>query len=188
MNRHSHKPRSTRALIATLAATFLVAACGSDEQSAATTATTATAAAPATASIDVSAIWARTSPMVAGAGALYLTIDNTGGVDDALIAARVDPSIAMTAELHETVAVEASTSTIAGGMTTAAGEPMMEMRPVDRIVVPAQGSVALAPGGYHIMMMGLVEPLTVGNTFDVTLTFEASGDKVVTADVRDTAP
>ncbi len=64
----------------------------------------------------------------------------------------------------------------------------MEMRPVDRIIVPAQGSVVLAPGGYHIMMMGLVEPLTVGSALNVTLTFEVSGDKVVIATVRDTAP
>ncbi len=183
MNQHSYRSRAaTRSLVATLAATFLLAACGSDSQSAATT------AASATPSINVSSVWARTSPKVAGAGALYFTVDNAGGVDDALVAAHVDPSIAMSAELHETVAVEPSTPATAGGMTTAAGEPMMEMRPVDRIVVPAHGSVALAPGGYHIMMMGLVEPLTVGNKVEVTLTFEGAGDKVVTADVRDTAP
>jgi periplasmic copper chaperone A len=179
-------PRAaSRTLIAALAITFLLAACGSDEQSLDTTAS------PAAASIDVSSVWARTSPMVAAAGAVYMTIDNTGGLGDALIGVSVDPSIAKTAELHETVAVvdEASTSTMAGGMTTAvAGESMLEMRPVDRIVVPAQGSVALAPGGYHIMMMDLVEPLTVGSTLNVTLTFEASGDQVVTASVRDTAP
>jgi periplasmic copper chaperone A len=179
-------PRAARrTLIAALATTFLLAACGSDEQSLDTTAS------PAAASIDVSSVWARTSPAVAGAGAVYLTIDNTGGLGDALIGVSVDPSIAKMAELHETVAVavEASSSTVAGGMTTAAaGESMMEMRPVDRILVPAQGSVALAPGGYHIMMKDLVEPLTVGSTLDVTLTFETSGDQVVTASVRDTAP
>ncbi len=173
---------SVPALIATLAITSMLAACGSDAQSVSTT------AAPATSSINVNSVWARTSPTVAGAGALYLTVDNTGDVDDALLAASVDPSIAKTAELHETAAVESSTPSTAGGMTSAAGAPMMQMRPVDRIVVPAHGSVALAPGGYHIMMMGLVEPLVVGTSLDVTLTFATAGDKVVTANVRDTAP
>ena len=186
MKQLSSSRAAGRTLFAALAATFLLAACGSDQQSIDTTAT------PAAASIDVSSAWARTSPAAAGAGALYLTIDNNGGLDDALIAARVDASIAKTAELHETVAVDASATTAAaampGGTMAAAAETMMEMRPVNRIVVPAQGSVVLAPGGYHIMMMGLIEPLTVGSALNVTLTFEVSGDKVVIATVRDTAP
>jgi copper(I)-binding protein len=182
MSRHLFSANTVRALVATLAMASVFAACGSDARSVSTTNL------PATSSITVSSVWARTSPTVAGAGALYLTVDNTAGVDDALIGVSVDPSIAKTAELHETAAVAASTPTVAGGMTPATGEPMMEMRPVDRIVVPAHGSVALAPGGYHVMMMGLVEPLTAGNTLEVTLTFEKAGQKVVTADVRDTAP
>lgn len=184
-------------LLFSMVATFLVASCGSEAQS------SNASAAPATAAIELSDIWARTSPAVAGAGAVYVTIDNTGGLDDALTAVRVDPSIAMMAELHETVAVaaEAGASTAAGGMATsapaseampmgtAAGDmSMMEMRPVDRIVVPAYGSVMLAPGGYHIMLQDLVEPLTVGSTLDLTLTFETAGDRVVTASVRDMAP
>ena len=191
MKHHYCGPRTAaRTLVLAAATTLLIASCGSDEQS------SDTAAAPAAASIEVSGVWARTSPMVAGAAAVYLTIDNTGGLDDALIAASVDPSIAMTAELHETVAVDASASTMAPDMpaaapatTSRAGDvPMMVMRPVDRVVAPAGGSVALAPGGYHIMLMQLVEPLTVGTTLDVTLTFETSGEMVVTASVRDTAP
>ncbi len=105
----SRSRAARRTLVAALAATFLVASCGSDQQSVDATGS------PAAASIDVSSVWARTSPMVAEAGALYLTIDNNGGLDDALIAAHVDPSIAKTAELHETVAVETSMAPAAGG-------------------------------------------------------------------------
>jgi periplasmic copper chaperone A len=171
--------RHKLAFVAVLAAMSLFAACGDDDTSA--DATTSPAA-----SIDVTAAWARTSPMVAGAGALYLTVANTGGLDDALVGASVDPSVAMSATLHETVAVPADDSV--SSPTSGSGETMMEMRPVDRIVAPANGSVALEPGGYHIMLMDLAEPLVVGNTVDVTLTFEGSGDMAVTADVRDTAP
>jgi hypothetical protein len=48
--------------------------------------------------------------------------------------------------------------------------------------------VALEPGGYHIMLLELAAPLEVGSTIDVTLTFEHAGQKVVSAEVRDTAP
>ncbi len=173
------------AVVAALATTLLLAACGEDDQSGDTT---------ASASIAVTAAWARTSSAVATAGAVYLTIANTGGLDDALIGASVDPSVAGSAGLHESVEVQTGDST---SMTSSeempaesvgGGETMMEMRPVDRIVAPANGSVALEPGGYHIMLMDLVEPLEVGSTIDLTLTFDSSGDRMVTADVRDTAP
>lgn len=142
----------------------------------------------------VSGAWARTSPAVATAGALYLTITNGGEADDALVGVTVDPSVAAKAELHETVAAsmeDTSSSTAMGGGTsngTGGSGEMMEMRPVDRIPVPAGGSVALEPGGYHIMLLDLAEPLQVGATIEVTLTFDAASEMVVTADVRDTAP
>ncbi len=191
--------RTKCAMVATFAAAALLVGCGGDDKSA------DTPAASTSASITVSGPWARTSPAVASAGAVYLVLTNGGGVEDALVAAGVDPSVAKTVELHETAVVGSKDSTAMtattgmatatsapGGMqsstTTGGGAEMMEMRPVARIVVPANGSVALAPGGYHIMLVGLVDPLAVGSTVSVTLTFEKSGNQVVTAPVRDTAP
>jgi copper(I)-binding protein len=69
--------------------------------------------------------------------------------------------------------------------TTAMGGGMMTMRPVERIDVPAGETVALEPGGYHVMLLDLAAPLEVGATVEVTLTFESAGTQVVTADVRD---
>lgn len=194
-----HRPvlRPALVILAVLAATSLLVACGDDDDEPAATTAGATAA-----MIEVTDAWARTSPSVASAGAVYLTIANTGDVDDALIGASVDPSVAATAEVHETVAASeagGSTSTaMDGGMTTettamgtdttAMGGGMMTMRPVDRIPVAAGDSVALEPGGYHVMLLDLVAPLEVGSTIEVTLTFEEAGEQVVTVDVRDTAP
>lgn len=62
------------------------------------------------------------------------------------------------------------------------------MRPVSSIALPAGETVMLMPGGYHIMLLDLVTPLEVGQTFDVTLTFANAGSKVVTVEVRDEAP
>jgi copper(I)-binding protein len=66
--------------------------------------------------------------------------------------------------------------------------PMMEMRPVDRIVIPHGQTVMLQPGGYHVMLMDLAAPLEASSQIRVTLTFEHAGQIAVTADVRDTAP
>jgi copper(I)-binding protein len=175
--RHVHIRRA--AALLPILATLALGACGGDDDTADST--------PTGPSIEVVDVWARTSPMVATAGAAYMTLTNSGDTDDALVGASVDPSIAKTVELHETVAATMDTS---GGMgsDTSEGTGMMEMRPVDRIVAPADGFVALEPGGYHIMLLDLVEPLAVGTSIDIVLTFEKSGEQTVTAEVRDTAP
>jgi hypothetical protein len=53
---------------------------------------------------------------------------------------------------------------------------VMRMREVEKgLEIPAGGSVTLAPGGYHLMMMGLKGPLKQGSTVPVTLVFEKAG-------------
>ena len=97
----------------------------------------------------------------------YLTI--TGGSEaDALIAAA--SPISMDVQVHET-------------MAGASG--MMGMQEVERIDVAAGATVKLEPGGYHIMfMMPDADALVVGETVEITLTFEKAGDVVVQAEVR----
>ena len=43
------------------------------------------------------------------------------------------------------------------------------------IEIPAHGSVTLAPGGLHLMFIGLKAPLVAGEKLPVTLTFEKAG-------------
>ncbi|MCP3856572.1 MAG: copper chaperone PCu(A)C [Actinomycetia bacterium] len=64
----------------------------------------------------------------------------------------------------------------------------MTMQEVASIPVAAGETVAFQPGGLHVMMLGLVEPLEVGDEFDITLTFANAGDVVVTVEVREEAP
>ena len=188
--------RVLRAAVAVLATTALVAACGDDEPAATDDATEATG--EATPGIEIIGAWARTSPRSAEAGAVYLEITNDGDVDDALVGASVDTTVAGKAEVHETVAVEpgATDDDMDDPADDAMDDPanddmddgatgMMEMRPVDRVEIPAGETVALEPGGYHIMLLELAAPLEAGTTVEVTLTFEESGEQVVTADVRD---
>ena len=101
-------------------------------------------------------------------GAIYFVLANEGGTGDALIGARVTSDLAQAAEIHET--------TVKGGVAT--------MRPIARVVVPANGQVTFKPGGYHVMLIGLKHELRAGDRVHLTLQFEASGELPVEAEVR----
>lgn len=116
----------------------------------------------------VTDVWARSSPMVDGAAAAYMNIQG-GAEDDALVSASVAADVAGKVELHETRMVD--------------GKHSMQMVPA--IDIPAGGSVALEPGGYHIMLMGLVEPLEPGDTFEMELVFESGATITVEVEVRE---
>lgn len=61
--------------------------------------------------------------------------------------------------------VEIHQSSMAGGVMT--------MRRLDAgVAIPAGGQVAFAPGGYHLMLIGLKQPQAVGQKVPVTLIFD----------------
>lgn len=108
---------------------------------------------------------------MSGNGAAFLTIENKGTEADRLTAASTD--VAMAVEIHEIVD----------------NNGMKEMKPLENgLEIPAGESVILAPGGYHIMMIGLTKDLTEGMTFEMTLTFEKTGKVTVTVPVKSSAP
>jgi periplasmic copper chaperone A len=129
----------------------------------------AATSAPASAAgtLTVEGAWARPSTGADRADAAYLVIRNASTVDDALVGA--SSPAATTVEVHE---------------TTAGDSGMMAMHPVDRIPIPAGGSVELKPGGYHIMLIGLTAPLEVGAKIDITLTFATAPPITVQAEVK----
>lgn len=117
----------------------------------------------------VTEAWARASAMVQNAGALYMTIEG-GSADAAVTDVSVPSDVARMSMLHETAMND---------------EGAMSMSMVPQIEVPAGGSVSLEPGGFHVMMMDLVDPLETGQTFDVTVTFSDGTEVVVTAEVQE---
>ena len=121
----------------------------------------------ATATITASGAWIRVAPTTDTPTAAYLVISNAGSQPDALLG--VTSTAATTIQIHET-------SMGSGGMTG--------MHPVERIEVPAGGTVRLEPGGFHLMVMGLKNPLAAGGKVDLDLLFEHAGHVVVQADVR----
>jgi periplasmic copper chaperone A len=53
---------------------------------------------------------------------------------------------------------------------------VMKMRAVPQLDLPAGRTTELKPGGYHIMLMDLKQPLTAGSKVPLTLTFrDANG-------------
>ena len=127
----------------------------------------AASAAGSTAGITVSNAWVR-PPMGTGLPAAgYLTIVNGGTTADALTGA--SSPIATSVEIHETMAEDS-------GMTG--------MSPVSSLAIPAGATVVLAPGGYHLMLMGLSKVPVVGGTVQITLTFQHAGSIVVQAEVK----
>jgi periplasmic copper chaperone A len=115
-------------------------------------------------SVTLSDAWARATPGGAQTAAAYLTLQSPTG--DRLTA--VATPAAQKAELH--------TMTMDGGV--------MKMRQVDGIDLPPGQAVTLKPGGYHIMLTGLAEPLQEGQSVPLTLTFAKAGNREVTATVQ----
>jgi copper(I)-binding protein len=61
---------------------------------------------------------------------------------------------------------------------------MMKMRAIPQIALPAGKPVTLGPGGYHVMLMDLAQPLKEGETVPVTLTFADKDGRRTTQDVK----
>jgi periplasmic copper chaperone A len=117
------------------------------------------------AGVTVSDAWARATASTASTGAAYLTITDHG-TPDRLVSASTP--VAATAELHQT--------TMHDGV--------MQMRPVDGLPVSAGAPVTLAPGGYHLMLMQLRQPLHAGDSFPLTLNFAKAGAVQVNVAVK----
>ena len=192
--------RSATVLAALSLGVAALSGCSSDDDATDTSTTVASAQDTTTTAatdgeLTMTGAWARTSPMMASNGAIYMEITNATDADDALLSVSVDPSIAATAELHETRAAggdmgggDMGGGDMGGDMGSSTTAPMMEMAEIDRLDIAAGEAVSLQPGGYHIMLMNLAAPLTEGQELVVTLTFENAGDIEVTAVVGDGAP
>jgi copper(I)-binding protein len=116
--------------------------------------------------ITVAHPWARATPGAVKIGGAYFEMRAAGGRGDRLIAVR--SPVAGNAELHS--------HTTEGGVA--------RMRRVDAIPIAGGKSVVLAPGGYHVMLMDLKQPLKEGDLLKLTLLFEKAGEIEVEATVE----
>ena len=99
--------------------------------------------------------------------AAYLKITNNSVSDDRLIAAKA--TIAQRVEIH----------------SMELDQGVMRMRAVDGgLAIAAGDSVTLAPGGLHIMLMGLTTDLAPDTQHEIILVFEKAGDIKLTGTAK----
>ena len=99
-------------------------------------------------------------------GAGFMTLRNNGATPERLVSAA--SHAARVVELH----------------THIREGDVMRMRPVADIPIPPGQTVHLRPGGLHIMLIGLTEPLRQGASVPLTLRFERAGEVQVTLGVE----
>ncbi len=113
--------------------------------------------------------WARPANAATPNGAVYGELVHIGPMNDTLVSAST--AVADAVELHE--------------MIMGQGD-VMQMRPVESgFVIPSNSFLELAPGGLHIMLIGLKQELVAGETLDLTLTFEEAGAVQLTVPIED---
>ena len=114
--------------------------------------------------------YARAVPPGQPNSAVFMVIENAGDAPRAVVAA--ESSAAATVELH--------THSMADGM--------MQMRRIEQIELPPGERVSLAPGGLHVMLIGLVETLAPGMEVPLTLVLDDGSRVELTAPVREVQP
>ena len=122
----------------------------------------------AASSLMVSDAWIRAMPAGIPSGG-YFTLHN-GSTKDVVLTGASTPACG-SLMLHK--------SEMTGGMSS--------MHHVDEVAVPAGGSVAFAPGGYHLMCMQATSAITPGAKVQVTLLFKDGAKLTVSFEVRDAA-
>lgn len=113
---------------------------------------------------EVSHPWVRATPGGSKITAAFMEIRSEGG--DKLVAVK-SPS-AGRAEVH----------------THVMDGDVMKMRRVDALEIAKGGAKVLKPGGDHVMLMDVKDPLKEGDLVKLTLTFEKAGDIEVEATVE----
>ena len=143
-----------------------------------------------------SGAWSRPTPAEAGNGVVYLTV--TTDTADALVDAEVPGDIARGAELHVTLGGAAGGAHQHGGGE--GGEVSMAQvdglrknlnltdEQVEAIEMAAGETLVFAPGGNHIMLVGVTRPLVLGERFSLTLHFTSGRALAVPVVVADNPP
>ena len=103
-------------------------------------------------------LWTRATPNGAKVAVGFITITNKGTVPDRLIGGSA--ALAARVEMHE----------------MAMDNGVMKMRELDKgLVIKPGETVELKPGGYHLMLMDIKEPVVEGGKVEGTLVFEKAG-------------
>lgn len=123
------------------------------------------ASAPAFAGPDDVAVenaWSRASIGTKRPSVVYMTIRNNG--DNVLTLGSVNTDLAAISEMHQTSTNDRGVSSMAR---------------VADLEIPPKGTIALEPGGLHLMLMGLQRPMVEGESYVLSLDFGDHGSVIV---------
>ena len=109
--------------------------------------------------------WARASIGTARPAAAYLTVINEG--EDPVRIVGFETPVAEQTEPHRTVAENG----------------MMRMQAAGALEVPAGERMVFEPGGLHLMLMDLAEPLEEGESFPLSVRFAVDAPITVTVPI-----
>jgi periplasmic copper chaperone A len=123
-----------------------------------------------TGTMQITGAWSRALPPVAPTGAIYLSIENRGEKPERLI--DVSTTAAERAEIHEHVHADG----------------VMRMQRVESVLIEPGRHITFSPGGHHIMLFGLQQPLVDGAQYPITLRFDGAGEVEVEVQVMKDAP
>ncbi len=117
--------------------------------------------------IQIQKTWARPAVKYANS-ALYFVIENRGGKIDTLIGAQ--SNIAEETEVHESFKKD---------------NDKIGMRPAGRIAIKPKSEFEFKPGGFHVMLLGVLKDLKIGDKIEAVLLLKYAGKIKVKAEVRD---
>tara|TARA_R110002110_G_scaffold85816_6_gene223988 strand:+ start:26669 stop:27133 length:465 start_codon:yes stop_codon:yes gene_type:complete len=103
--------------------------------------------------------WARASIGTSRPAAAYLTAQNKGRETVWLVG--VETPVAVRAEIHRIIR----------------DGDVLSMQSAGDVEIPPAGSVTLAPGGLHVMLMNLRQPIVRGSEFPLVLRF-SNGERL----------
>lgn len=107
--------------------------------------------------------WARATILSSRPGAAYVTIESVSG----------DRLLAVTTPVADGVMIHAIENE----------DNVSRMKHIEVLEMPAGQRIALAPGGMHLMLMGLHGKLSEGMKFPMTLSFEKAGEITIEVSV-----
>lgn len=133
--------------------------------------------------LTISDAWARPTPSGSTMGAVYMRI--TSPINDELIGAST--SIAAIATVHASTASDSGDRPSGGHGDHGGGSAEVKMSD-NAVVLMENSTVNLEPGGLHVMLEGLEQALTEGESFELQLTFRNARERNVVVRVSANPP
>ncbi len=116
--------------------------------------------------IEVKDAYVRATPPGLPNSAAFMVVENKTDKDIAIV--KASSEVSKIVELH----------------THSMKDGVMKMYQVPKIDVPAHGKTELKPGGFHVMLIGLHNPLKEGENVTFTLEFSNGQSKTITAPIK----